>query len=269
LKAVMGNLVPLVRFKWITSDNFYKYARPYKLIFDREHYENVMHSYLVKQEQPNSPLTSIPTPTQTPTVSKSSSETSAITSILQRAPRAKGNNAMISDYLSLISCWIDKKQYDPEYQNYKFKLLYRGSSEKFSCTIFHKKCGSTSNTLTIARIKDTEEIVGGYNPGTWKIPGYSSNATYPIHSKKTFIFKINKDDLEHSIISRVTDYHNALRRRMDTGPNFYDLVICDQSKPINQSKSIRYSNNFYNNDLEIEGRELDDYEVYKVLPRCG
>jgi len=40
---------------------------------------------------------------------------------------------------------------------------------------------------------------------------------------------------------------------MDIGPNFYDLVISNKSKP------IRYSNHFYDNDLEIEGRELDEY----------
>src|SRR5437762_2884141 len=50
---------------------------------------------------------------------------------------------------------------------YKFKLLLRGSRDGFTPEKFHEVCDNQSNTVTIIKVKDNNEILGGYNPIAW------------------------------------------------------------------------------------------------------
>jgi hypothetical protein len=36
--------------------------------------------------------------------------------------------------------------------------------------MFHKLCDDKPVTITFIRVKETEEILGGYNPSTWFTP---------------------------------------------------------------------------------------------------
>ncbi|EXX70244.1 uncharacterized protein OCT59_029817 [Rhizophagus irregularis] len=251
LKANVNDLIPLIRFKWITSDLFFQQVRPYKWLFDGDIYETLMESYMMG----NSPSSQTNTPIlQNPSM------------VLQNEPKAREKNAnlIINEnlkYGSLISSFIDKKPFKPEYPSYVFKLVYRGTSDHFSCAAFHEKCDNLANTLTIARIRETGELIGGYNPEKWKIAGRSVKATYPIESKKAFIFKIEKDKIENSKLSRVHDHYNALRHKKETGPNFCDLIIC------NKTPTIHYEHRFYDKELKINGGNLDDFEVYRIFPK--
>ncbi|CAB4438891.1 unnamed protein product [Rhizophagus irregularis] len=78
---------------------------------------------------------------------------------------------------SLISRWIDKFDnkskfsYTREfYLPYKFELLLRGSRDGFTPRKFHELCDNIPCTLTLIKVKGTEEIIGGYNPTVWKSP---------------------------------------------------------------------------------------------------
>ncbi|GBB84720.1 hypothetical protein RclHR1_01130015 [Rhizophagus clarus] len=248
MKAVMSDLIPLIRFKWITSDLFIPQVKPYKKLFDEETFENLVDSYMLSNSQTNTPI-----------VQNSSM-------ILLKEPKArdKHTSLIINEnpiYKSLISSFIDKKSFKMDYPSYVFKLVYRGTSEHFSSATFHEKCDNLARTLTIARIRETGELIGGYNPEKWKLDGRSVNVTYPIESKKAFIFKIDKDKIENSKVSRVHDQFNALRYKKETGPNFSDLVIYDQKTP------IFYTHRYYEKELKIDGENLDDYEVYRVFPK--
>jgi len=46
------------------------------------------------------------------------------------------------------------------YLPYEFKLLLRGFTPKK----FHELCDNIPHTITFIKIKETEEIIGGYNP---------------------------------------------------------------------------------------------------------
>ncbi|CAG8781599.1 2213_t:CDS:2, partial [Racocetra fulgida] len=46
---------------------------------------------------------------------------------------------------------------------YQFKLLIRGSNDGFKASEFHEKCDDKGPTLIVLRVKDTNEILGGYN----------------------------------------------------------------------------------------------------------
>ena len=71
----------------------------------------------------------------------------------------------------------------------KFKLLFRGSRDGFSSKEFHEICDNRSRTVTFAKVLDSSEILGGYNPIKWKSRGgfyYSYGNT-----KDNFIFSFN------------------------------------------------------------------------------
>ncbi|CAG8482243.1 6532_t:CDS:2 [Rhizophagus irregularis] len=184
---------------------FFQQVRPYKWLFDGDIYETLMESYMMG----NSPSSQTNTPIlQNPSM------------VLQNEPKAREKNAnlIINEnlkYGSLISSFIDKKPFKPEYPSYVFKL----------------------------------------------IAGRSVKATYPIESKKAFIFKIEKDKIENSKLSRVHDHYNALRHKKETGPNFCDLIIC------NKTPTIHYEHRFYDKELKINGGNLDDFEVYRIFPK--
>jgi hypothetical protein len=54
------------------------------------------------------------------------------------------------------------------YLPYEFKLLLRGSRDGFTPKKFHELCDYILCTVTFIKIKESEEIVGGYNPLKWK-----------------------------------------------------------------------------------------------------
>src|ERR1051325_10301938 len=88
---------------------------------------------------------------------------------------------------------------------YEFKLLFRGTRDGFMSRKFHEICDNQSHTVTFAKVKDSNEILGGYNPMTWK-----SDNSYET-TKDSFIFSFkNSDGIENYILSRVVDEEKAV-----------------------------------------------------------
>ena len=50
------------------------------------------------------------------------------------------------------------------YLPYKFQLLLRGSLNGFTPTTFHNLCNGRDNTVTFIKVKEEDEILGGYIP---------------------------------------------------------------------------------------------------------
>ena len=83
-------------------------------------------------------------------------------------------------------------------------------------------------------MKDSDEILGGYNPLIWK-----SDGSYGI-TKDSFIFSFkSKDDIDNYILSRVMKENRAIYYHYNFGPTFdvkgdlrlsgkefYDLSLC-------------------------------------------
>ena len=77
------------------------------------------------------------------------------------------------EIISLISKWIDELKINSKFANkrelyssYEFKLLLRGSWDGFTPKAFHSLCDGVPKTVTFIKVKETEEILGGYNPLT-------------------------------------------------------------------------------------------------------
>ncbi|GBC27279.2 BTB/POZ protein [Rhizophagus irregularis DAOM 181602=DAOM 197198] len=75
--------------------------------------------------------------------------------------------------------------------------------------------------ILIAAMKDSNEILGGYNPTEWK-----SDKSHSV-TKDSFIFSFNNNDrIENHILSRVTNENRAIFNESLSGPKFSnDLII--------------------------------------------
>ncbi|CAB4383846.1 unnamed protein product [Rhizophagus irregularis] len=74
------------------------------------------------------------------------------------------------DSILLLTSWIDKKDsshYDKKNVPYDFKLLYRSSRDGIDSNSFHTNCDNKGATIWVAKIKDSTQLVGGYNPLDW------------------------------------------------------------------------------------------------------
>src|SRR5947207_1854094 len=68
-------------------------------------------------------------------------------------------------HAELISKWIDRLEITDKLKNpYEFKLLFRGSRDGATCEKFHEICDGQSRTVTVVRVKGSNEILEGYNP---------------------------------------------------------------------------------------------------------
>src|ERR1051325_2285229 len=75
-----------------------------------------------------------------------------------------------TEHIPLFSSWIDKKgssHYNKKNNPYKFNLLYRASRDGNTAKAFHEKCDNKGATIVVTKIKNSEQIVGGYNPLFW------------------------------------------------------------------------------------------------------
>src|SRR5437764_12312126 len=68
-----------------------------------------------------------------------------------------------SDHISLFSSWVDKENSN----KFSFKLLYRSSKDGFDTTSFHRNCDGKGATIWVAKIQDSAQLIGGYNPLDW------------------------------------------------------------------------------------------------------
>src|SRR6185312_2006692 len=99
---------------------------------------------------------------------------------------------------------------------YKFTLLYRHSKDGSEYKFFRQMCASKGPTVTVGKVMNTEEILGGYNPTPWKAYQYHPHRFYLfnipawVQTLESFIFSLNKDSLDKNIVSFVVDSEHAI-----------------------------------------------------------
>src|SRR3989442_11823715 len=91
-------------------------------------------------------------------------------------------------HMTVFANWIDRKA---ENAKYDFNLLYRASRDGNTTAAFHQKCDNKGATIFIAKVTNSEQIVGGYNPLFW-----DSSANYK-STNDSFIFSFtNRNDFQ-------------------------------------------------------------------------
>src|SRR6266542_6578213 len=251
---ILYNIVyclPLIKFYSLSSKDFLRKVCPYKKLLKHQLYEDL----LVYHLDPESETTHNILP--------------------PRISIGKCDSKIINiNTISLISTWIDKDKVVTNskfaykrgfYLPYEFKLLLRGSRDGFTPKTFHSLCDEKPKTVTFIKVNGTEEILGGYNPLTWK----SINNWGKCEDSFIFSFKIKNNSFNDAIFSNVKNESRALRHGSVCGPSFgLDLRL--QRSDSDGFKDYNY-NFCRKKDYEKKIRDtesyfsIEDYEVFQIL----
>ncbi|GBC15111.2 carbohydrate-binding module family 13 protein [Rhizophagus irregularis DAOM 181602=DAOM 197198] len=206
---IAANKLGLQEFYNLTSKEFLDKILPYEQILPKELYKDLLKAF-ISLSDPNSK----PSDKSKPRIPK-------------KIDSKNINSKIITfQHSELISKWIDRLEItDMLTSSYEFNLLFRSSRDGFNAKKFHECCDNQPRTVTIIKVKDSTEILGGYNPIEWKSIEsyyYSYNIT-----KDSFIFSFDNDRIENYILSRTIKEKKAIVNNFDFGPSFgpSDLVV--------------------------------------------
>ncbi|GES76313.1 carbohydrate-binding module family 13 protein [Rhizophagus clarus] len=236
LKNTLKRCIPFIKFQNLTSKEFSRKVLPYKRILPKELYRNLLDYFLDID----------------------------IKILESRVKEIKlkiiDSKIVTFQHVELISKWIDKLETrDKLTSSCEFKLLYRdtrdGSDGMFNrFKKFHEVCDDKSRTLTIIKVKDCDEIIGGYNPIEWK-----SDDSHGI-TKDSFIFSFSNDDV---ILSRVSDDKKAIFNGLCYGPSFgdRDLYVC---KTLGGELRILCRKKSYERQIRETHTTFLEFEVFQI-----
>ncbi|CAG8500609.1 17617_t:CDS:2 [Acaulospora colombiana] len=169
LKKTVNPFIPYIRFYEISSKDFFNKVRPFRNVLPSILFEDVMSFLMAKTE-----------PTQE--------------SLPSRMGSIIDNSKIITrKHANIISNWIEKKDtfatINKRYRYY-FTLLYRGTRDGFNANSFHQKVNGRGQAIAVIKVKESEEIIGGFNANGWSGNGsYNQYNTYNwINNYDNFIF---------------------------------------------------------------------------------
>src|ERR1043166_6869976 len=136
LRNSLQRCIPFIKFYNLTSEEFSDRVFPFRKILPKELYMDLL-KYFLKSRKID--------------------------------PKNFDSKVITFEHAELILKWVDKLRITDRLKNsYEFKLMFRGSRDQFSSEKFHQICDNISHTVTIIKVKGSDEILGGYNPVTWK-----------------------------------------------------------------------------------------------------
>jgi hypothetical protein len=240
LKNSLQKFIPFINFFNLSYKEFLNEVYPYRKVIPKELREKLIEHFLDYDESNHN-------------MTREGSEFEEISS------KYIYSKIITFQHSELISKWIDRLDITDEIINsYKFELIFRGSRDGFKPKKFHEICDRTSRTVSIIKVKDSNEILGGYNPIEWESLEEDFMTT-----EDSFIFSFkNNDNIENHILSRVDDKDHAICRY---GPSFgtSDLVLhgtnygfygsCSKGSYFNH---IRETDDFFN---------VEEYEVFQII----
>ncbi|CAB4419745.1 unnamed protein product [Rhizophagus irregularis] len=245
LKNSLQRCIQFIKFYNLTSEEFSEKILPYKKIFPKELYEDLSKYFS------NLDKKSIKEP-----------EPYVIKDVKEDCLKNIDSKIITFQHAELILKWINTNNSNMNtninaFTNTNmFKLLLRGTRDGFTPEKFHEICNNKSHTVTIIKVKGSNEILGGYNPNTWK-----SNDMYD-DTKDSFIFSFkNNLDIENHILSRIKLNQLATFNGIDMGPSFSgsDLTL---SNNVGRSIKITYERPI----REITDDFLaEEYEVFEII----
>ncbi|RIA97528.1 hypothetical protein C1645_813938 [Glomus cerebriforme] len=239
LKNIIQKFIPLIRFYDISSQDYFNKVKPYEKILSEELREEILKFHLVPGYKPQ----------------------------FNYLPRRSIDSILINQkHVTLFANWIDKTDENTKYRAgpYKFNLLYRASRDGNTNEAFHEKCDNKESTITVVKIKDSEQIVGGYNPFEW-----DSNDVYK-PTEDSFIFSLkDRTNLQTAKVGYSNGDHYSIICHSYCGPLFgyNDLFVNSgvwYSVPVMHGKQYSYPRL---DDMPSSSFKADDYEVFQVVKR--
>ncbi|EXX63994.1 BTB/POZ protein [Rhizophagus irregularis DAOM 181602=DAOM 197198] len=252
LEKILHDLIPHIRWFQIPSKLFWRKVNPFKSIFPKQLYEDIMGYYC----DPDTPPTNAILPLRR--------NLSYIDSVL-----------IERDHLSIIASWIDKKEesfYNTRSTPYSFTLLYRASRDGFEAAKFHELCDNKGSTIMISKLKENGKLIGGYNPlSLHPYNSYTNSNGSWQSTSDSFLFSFTKkEEINSAYITRVNldSQVYAVCYGSNYGPAFgsgWDLII-DRNNIIKTCGRGTYLD-VYNIINSGHNHILEDYEVYQVVKK--
>ncbi|EXX53634.1 hypothetical protein GLOIN_2v1771022 [Rhizophagus irregularis DAOM 181602=DAOM 197198] len=283
LKSTLEQCIPLIRYFNIDSSDYWDKVRPFSQILPSDLHE-VLLQYYCKRGNIN------------------------LTDTIILPPRKTGiqSNIIKFKHISLIAKWIDRKEGSEtnlEKSKYDFNRVLCGSISGFTAANFHKKCDNQGPTLVVIKVKETGEIIGGYNPISWRglnnnldggwmsaaAPSWTvsnrhrpstfgsfSRSTYEVgpyqSTLNSFIFSLGDGkDLSKAKISRILqdNMSTAVFSSPRHGPCFgqNDLRMNDN---FNEAETCTCQCYDYESEItENHNFSVEEYEVFQVVNKDG
>ncbi|KAF0501280.1 kelch-like protein 17 [Gigaspora margarita] len=240
LEKTLHELIQFVRFHQINGEEFMLEVWPFRHLLPDNLIEDIFRCYLVSNAVP----------------------------LYHAFPIREGNISIKIDsniishkiIAQLFAKWINKKTIDDKISSefqYKFNLLFRSSRDGLSSQTFHQKCDHKGATIVIAKISNSNMLVGGYNPLDWY-----GNASWK-NTTDSFIFSINDpNNLQSAKLGRVTNSSYAVYCHNGYGPTFgggHDLY------GPNGNTSWQRNTNSYPDIGTPNSFIISDYEVFRIV----
>ncbi|CAG8600514.1 2136_t:CDS:1 [Funneliformis mosseae] len=165
-------------------------------------------------------------------------------------------------HLSILSSWIDDQEDDYVRVPYIFKLLFRATRDGFDAKKFHEICDYKGATLAVISLKNSTDLIGGYNPLGWR-PSHTWWKT-----SKSFLFSLTKDTSKciTGNISRVDpgESDRAILYNRKFGPSFGgapNLALTNNQVYCYNSNAYPGSESF----ISVGLTEMANYEVFQII----
>ncbi|PKY27767.1 hypothetical protein RhiirB3_443614, partial [Rhizophagus irregularis] len=229
LKNTLQQCIPFINFYNLTSKEFVDKVFPYREILPEKLCTDLLKAFLTLLNPDSKPI------------DKSKTVDSKI---------------ITSQHAELILKWINGLEITDELaSSYEFKLLFRASRDGYSQNKFHEICDNKSRTVTIIEVKDSNEILGGYNPAEWGSDGHYKT------TKDSFIFSFAN---ENYILSRVKYENQATLNSHYYGPSFgeKDLIIWDWDlSDINYCIKSSYEKSIRKIENDFDVKECEVFQI--------
>ncbi|GES81014.1 hypothetical protein GLOIN_2v1763838 [Rhizophagus clarus] len=161
-KNQFNRFISLIRFYDISSEDYFHKVKPYKEFLSKDMQEEILKFHMIPEYKP------------------------ILVNFLPRRNYSVTSILINQDHFALFANWIDRKH---RYCN--FILLYRASRDGKTAAAFHNRCDNRGATIVVVKIKNSEQIAGGYNPLSWDSSGSNKS------TKESFLFNfMDKNDFQ-------------------------------------------------------------------------
>ncbi|RHZ81869.1 hypothetical protein Glove_117g202 [Diversispora epigaea] len=238
LKNTLQHCLPHIRYFQFSNEHVVQKIHPYQQILSKKLMTDILKYYI----SPNQLISSTILPPRN----------------IFQIP-----SSIISyEHATEIASWIDKKEVTSEINKnpYDFNLILRGSRDGFGKDVFWNLCDQKTNIVVVAKVKDTDEIVGGYNPIGWN----SNFMNQHSETNDSFIFSLKNRNIKNSILSRVIEARHAIFNNPSYGPNFRCNFYMKRNQLFRIDFNIGYEKLIRKTTGEIP---IDDYEVFQISTR--
>ncbi|GAB5592518.1 hypothetical protein Unana1_07418 [Umbelopsis nana] len=232
VKKHLSPLIPCIRFLILPGHKYIEYVEPYKIVPPKLR-QKLLHHYIVNKLSSTQVLDNLPPRLSTPRESCSVSSN------------------LISGYDKLfIEHWIigDKSNNctslahnliprpspaHPSYRESTWKQLYSSTLHGNDMKAFHLRCDNQGPTVTVIKIKGTNEIIGGYNSQSWRSePGGRYSFA------KAFLFTLSGTGTMERQTSRPT---SALDAKLSIDTSISDFTEDRACSPLSEGTFSSFS----------------------------